>query len=183
MPRLISWAVLAATLACLAGCAHGKSAPDFTLTDATGHAWTLSAQRGKPVVLTFGFTHCADTCPETLAKIANLTNALGPPASSVVVAMVSVDPSRDNPRALRAFTSKFTRPIVGLTGTQAQIDAVETAYHVWAQRVPGKHAAGAYDVAHSTAIYFIDARGNVRRIGEDDDSEAALTRDVRELLA
>jgi protein SCO1/2 len=176
-------AAAALTAAMLGGCgASGKAAPDFTLTSDAGQPWTLSAQHGKPVLLTFGFSHCADTCPETLAKLAHLTqHSLGGAGSAVEIVMVTVDPRRDSPAALHAFVSRFDRPIVGLTGSRKQIDAVESAYGVWAQPVPGKHGGQDYDVAHTATIFLIDAGGHIRGLHQDDDSEAAIARSVREM--
>lgn len=171
----------------LAGCAApgGAIAPDFTLTSSrAGQPWALSAQRGKALLLTFGFTHCADTCPATLAKLAHLTRALGPRGRDVEIAMVTVDPRRDTPPVLHAFVSRFDGPIVGLTGTPPAVAKVLAAYHVWAQPVPGTSGGRrprSYDVAHTAAIYFIDAGGRIRGLHEDDDSEAALTQAVREI--
>ena len=176
-------AVLAMLLAALAGCAAaGPRAPDFTLRDDGGRPWSLSAQRGKAVLLTFGFTHCADTCPATLAKLGHLARALGPRGADLALVFVTVDPQRDTPPELHAFVGRFDGPIVGLTGTSEQIDAVENAYHVWAQRIPCKHPSGGYDVAHSTAIYFIDRSGRIRDLREDDDPQAVLDRAAREVL-
>jgi protein SCO1 len=166
------------------GCAsRGGTAPDFTLTADGGQPWTLSAQRGRPVLLIFGFTHCADTCPATLAKLARLTRSSpGAPSSNVEIAMVTVDPQRDTPPVLHAFVARFDGPIVGLTGTPSHVAEVERAYHVWAQRIPGKHRlASDYDVAHTAVIYAIDGRGNIRAIRNDDDSDATLTGTVRDL--
>ncbi|HEY1653626.1 MAG TPA: SCO family protein [Candidatus Tumulicola sp.] len=174
----------AALIAVVAGCAaRGPAAPDFTLTSDTGQPWSLAAQRGRPVLLTFGFTHCADTCPATLAKLARLrTNALGPHGRDVEIVLVTVDPNRDTPAVLHAFVSRFGPSIVGLTGDPGRIRAVENAYHVWAQSVPGNRRGGNYDVAHAAVIYLIDAAGRIRGLHEDDESEADLARAVREML-
>lgn len=166
-----------ALLAALAACAaRGPAAPDFTLTSDTGRAWALRAQRGHPLLLTFGFTHCADTCPATLAKLAHLAQANpAVKASGVQIAMVTVDPRRDSPAVLHAFVSRFGASIVGLTGSPASVASVERAYHVWAQPLPAKRGHG-YDVAHSAAIYVIDAGGHIRGLYPDDESEASLAR-------
>jgi len=176
---------LATTLAAillLQACSHAPGAPDFTLTDDTGRAWALSSQRGTPVLLTFGFTHCADTCPATLAKLARLA-AERDSATRVVIALVTVDPQRDSIAAMHRFVTRFDRGdvrIVGLTGTPSQIDAVERAYHVWAQRIPGRQRHGAYDIAHSAVVYFIDRGGVTRSVHDDDDSDAVLGAALRE---
>jgi protein SCO1 len=158
------------------GCARGNPAADFTLQSDESAPWSLSAQHGKAVVLTFGYTHCADTCPLTLAKLAKAKERLGPRADDVEIAFVTVDPQRDTPAALRAFLQKVGGGFVGLTGTPQQIDTVEQAYHVWAQRVPGKHGGDDYDDAHASAIFFIDTRGNVSSLHDDSDSIEDLSR-------
>jgi protein SCO1/2 len=164
--------------ASLAACARsaGPAAPQVSLTSDTGKAWNLRDERGHAVLLTFGFTHCADTCPDTLAKLAKLSDRIDASGNEVRIAFVTVDPARDTPAVVHRFLQRFdTARIVGLTGTQQQIDGVENAYHVWAQRIPGRtHGAKGYDVAHSAVIYFIDPRGDIASIHDDDDSDAAL---------
>ncbi len=169
--------LLAISLAlAFAGCARGNPAADFTLQNDASVPWTLSAQHGKAVVLTFGYTHCADTCPLTLAKLTKAAQSLGPRSADVEIAFVTVDPRRDTPAALHAFLQKIGGGIVGLTGTPQQIDAVERAYHVWAQRVPGRRGSDDYDDAHASAIFFIDAHGNVKSLHDDSDSVDELAR-------
>jgi protein SCO1 len=171
----------------LAACAGGGwNAPDFTLHDDGARAWTLSQQRGNVVLLTFGFTHCTDTCPATLAKLEHLTEGLGDSANQVEIAFVTVDPQRDTPAVMHRFLARFAQDgggrLVGLTGTPAQIAGVERAYHVWSQKVPGRHTRGDYDEAHTAVIYVIDARGRIRSLHEDDDSEQSLQAALRQVL-
>jgi protein SCO1 len=178
--RILAACVAAALL--LWSCARTPTAPGFTLTDDDGRAWSLPAQRGVPVMLTFGFTHCADTCPATLAKLARLA---GDPQTQqpVEIALVTVDPQRDSVAAMHRFVTRFgsrNARVIGLTGTPDQVDAVERAYHVWAQRIPGRQPHGAYDVAHSAVVYFIDRSGAIASVHDDDDSDAVLARALRE---
>lgn len=174
-------APLAAALL-LYACSRAPGAPGFTLTDDTGRPWSLSSQRGTPVMLTFGFTHCADTCPATLAKLAHLAGSRGSSAPATI-AFVTVDPQRDSVTAMHRFVARFDAAnahVVGLTGTPNQIDAVERAYHVWAQRIPGRLPHGGYDIAHSAVVYFIDRNGVTRSVHDDDDSDAVLAAALRE---
>lgn len=168
----------------LAGCARGGNAPDFTLQSDSATPWTLSSQRGHAVVLDFGFTHCPDTCPATLAKLAKIVRELGAQAGGVTVAFVTVDPARDTPPVLHAYLSRFDANgrLVGLTGTPEQVDAVLDKYHLWAQRVPGTRGSHDYDVSHSSVVLLIDARGNLRGARDDDDSPAALGQALREVM-
>jgi protein SCO1 len=166
----------------LAACARGNPAADFTLTSDSGSPWSLSAQRGKPVALTFGYTHCTDTCPLTLAKLARATRSLGPRGNDVEIVFVTVDPQRDTPAVLGAFLRQFGPGFTGLTGTLEQVTSVEQAYHVWGQRVPGRPGSPDYDEAHGSAIFFIDRDGRVRGIHDAGDSIQVLSQAAGELL-
>jgi len=176
--------LLAISLAlAFAGCARGNPVADFTLQDGGASPWSLSAQRGKAVVLTFGYTHCTDTCPLTLAKLVRAVRTLGPRASDVEVVFVTVDPQRDTLPVLHAYLRKFDPGFEGLTGTPQQIASVERDYHVWAQRIPGKRGNDNYDDAHSSAIFFIDTRGNLSSLHDGGDSVEELAGAARAALA
>jgi protein SCO1 len=154
-----------------AACSRSATAPDFTLRDDGGSAWTLSQQHGKTVVLTFGFTHCADTCPATVAKLVRLAASSGAP-QSVEIALVTVDPHRDSAQAMHRFVGRFSTPrepnVVGLTGSPQQIARVKAQYHIWSARLP--HG----DIAHTAAIFFIDPAGRIAAVRDDADGDAAL---------
>jgi protein SCO1/2 len=154
-----------------AGCNRGAWAPDFTLRDDAGSPWTLSQQHGTAVILTFGFTHCADTCPATVAKLVRLA-ATHAAARNVEIAFVTVDPTRDSAPVMHRFISRFSTPgrtrVVGLTGTPQQIDAVTSAYHIWSQHLP--HG----QVAHTAAIFFISPAGAITTIRDDADGDGSL---------
>lgn len=170
--------LLAATS--VAACGGGAHAPDFTLSDDGGHIWTLSGQQGKAVLLTFGFTHCTDTCPATLAKLARIAESSQRRAGTTEIAFVTIDPARDTVPVVHRFVARFAMPgdtaLVGLTGTAAQIERVESAYHVWS-------APTAHGMAHTAVVFFIDPRGRIRSMHDDDDSEASLSRALAQTLA
>lgn len=121
--------------ALVTACSSGERAPDFTLRDDGGTPWTLSQQRGKAVLLTFGFTHCADTCPATVARLAALGRVAPRNRSEIEVAFITVDPARDTVAALHGFVARFAlkgnAKVVGLTGTSQQISSVKREYKVW----------------------------------------------------
>ncbi len=157
------------------------AAPNFTLTSDSGTPWTLAAQRGKVVALFFGFTHCSDTCPETLAKLTAVLRAQ--PRSRTEIAFVTIDPQRDTPAVMHAYIRRFSgATIVGLTGTPAQIAGVERAYNVWSKPVPDPHGGTNYDEAHSAFTFLIDRSGNERVVHNDDDAQRDYAADVRTLL-
>jgi protein SCO1 len=165
-----------ASFALLVACSSRPAAADFTLVSDSGAAWRLSG-RHATVLLSFGFAHCADSCPALLARLSRLAASARARSQMVEVAMITVDPQRDRPAQLHSFVSRFPG-ITGLTGTQAQIDAVETAYGVWAQRLPKKD--GDYDYAHATAIYYIDPNGRIAAIRDDTDTDASLLSALRQ---
>jgi len=154
-------------------------APDFTLTDQTGRPFTLSAQRGVPVVLFFGYTHCPDTCPTTLAKLAQAVRSSAAPRD-VRVAFVTVDPARDSPNALARYLHVFDPRFTGLTGTFNMLDPVYSAYHVWREDVPVNHAGSDYSVAHGAALYFIGRSGAIRGYGSWADDTPLMIHDLKE---
>jgi protein SCO1 len=156
---------------------HAHPSPDFTLTDQHGHPFTLSAQRGREVVLYFGYTHCPDICPTTLANLAHGLRLLGPGAANVEVVFVTVDPQRDTVAAVGRYVRLFDPRFIGLTGTEQQLDPVYDHYSVFHENQPAGTGASGYLVAHSTTLYYIDPAGALRATGtwEDDAPTIAAT--------
>jgi len=114
-------------------------------------------------VVFFGFTYCPDVCPTTLQVLAMAQDLLGPKAKDFQVVLVSVDPERDRPAALKAYLSGDAMPkgAIGLTGSPAQIAAVAKAYHVYYAK-SGEGAS--YAIDHSTAAYLMGPDGGFRRV-------------------
>ena len=152
----------------------------FQLTDGTGAAVTAGNYRGKIVLVFFGYTHCPDVCPTTLAKLTQMLKRLGPTADSVRVLFVSVDPARDTPKLLMSYAAAFAPQMVGLTGSDAQLTEVTKRYRV-AYRREKPDANGEYAVFHSSAIFIFDANGDARLLATGTESVADLTQDLRTL--
>jgi protein SCO1/2 len=160
----------------------GGMAPDFTLTDQDGHPWTLSHLRGRrAAALFFGFAHCTDVCPATLAALERARRSLGARGGDVAIVFVTVDAARDTPAALGRYVRAFDPGLVGLTGDARSLDPVYAAYGVWQSAQP--HAAGAaYDVAHSTAIDFVDRSGRLAAIAPGPGPVPEVAAEFRRLL-
>ena len=157
-------------------------AKGFTLTDQNNQRRTLEDFRGKLVFVFFGFTHCPDVCPTTLAEMAGIMKALGPGSERLQVVFITLDPERDTPELLASFVPAFHPSFLGLTGDQATIDKVAKDFKVFAQKVPGKDGKS-YTIDHTAGSYVFDAQGRIRlfvRHGQPDD---ALLKDLRQLLA
>jgi protein SCO1/2 len=155
---------------------------DFTLTDQAGRPFTLSSERGRIVVLFFGYTHCSDVCPTTLASLARARSALGSAGRNVTVAFVTVDPQRDTARVLGRFVALFDRSFFGLTGTPAQLARVYRAYHVTHRIVATPSSASGYDVEHTSLVFFIGRDGRLRGYGDWTDPPKTFEQSLRELL-
>jgi protein SCO1/2 len=157
-----------------------RPAPDFTLPASTGGAFTLSSQRGKVVLLAFGFTNCPDVCPTTLAVLARMHEELGPLADEVQVVFATVDPERDTAPAMRDFLAFFDESFIGITGTPDQMADLRKAYGISAQRVDD--GQGGYRVHHSSFVYLIDRAGLIRALAPFGQGAEDFTHDVRILL-
>ncbi|RMH22422.1 MAG: SCO family protein [Gemmatimonadetes bacterium] len=112
-----------------------RPAPAFTLTAHSGERVRLDDFRGRGVVLFFGYTHCPDVCPLTLAHLTRGLADLGEGAGDVQVLFVTVDPARDTPDRLAEYLASFDPRIVGLTGSPAEVERVLSAYGVAAEAI------------------------------------------------
>lgn len=135
---------------------------DFALIDHDGKPFQLASQRGKVVLIFFGYTFCPDACPTTLSKLSSVSRRLGADAAKVKVLYISVDPERDTPDVLKADLANFKLDSIGLTGTKAQIDAVVQQYGAAYEIVPTPDSAAKYSVSHTTTLYALDPQGRLR---------------------
>lgn len=138
------------------------AAPDFALTRADGSSFRLSENRGKTILLFFGYTSCPDVCPTTLAELNQALEKLGEDeANRVQVIFVTVDPDRDTPERIQEYVNHFNTSFVGLGGTEAELTTVWDDYGVFREIVDGASAAG-YLVNHTARVTLIDGDGNLR---------------------
>lgn len=137
--------------------AQPRAVSDFQLTDDRGHPFTAHELRGKPSLVFFGFTHCPDVCPTTLAKLAQVKKNLS--IAGLQVLFVTVDPQRDTPTAVGTYAHAFDPEFIGLTGDPKAIEKMTSAFGVAAFRVdlPG----GDYTMDHSAAVFLVDARARI----------------------
>jgi protein SCO1/2 len=161
----------------------GQPAWDFTLTDQHGAPFHLAAQRGRVVVLFFGYTHCPDVCPATMAQLARAYRTLTPAERArVTVAFVTIDPVRDTRAVLTRWVALFEPHFVALTGSAGELIPVYYAYHVDHTRIPASSGTG-YLLEHTSAIFLIDPDGRLRVLHGWQDTAGAIAADVRALLA
>lgn len=159
----------------------GVPAPNFRLTDQFGHQVSLAQFKGKPVVLTFLYTHCPDQCPLTAEKLHAVMVSLGSDAQRVGVVAVSTDPRRDTRAAAINFSQvhRMQNYWHYLLGTESQLSPVWSSYSVFASPTPTSTGG---TVSHTTAVYVIDKQGRERVFFGDDFTSAQLTKDLQILL-
>jgi len=185
-----SWLLLAALLA-----ACSPEAPKFRSTDITGADFgkelalvghdgkprTLANFRGKLVVLFFGYAHCPDICPTTLADMAAAMKSLGPDAGRVQVLFVTVDPERDTPEVLAKYVPAFDPSFLGLSGDAAATQRTAKEFKIFYDKRPGG-APGSYTVDHSGQTYVFDTQGRLRLLVRHDRIAQDIVPDLRTLL-
>lgn len=158
-----------------------KAAPEISLTDADGQLFDLAAQRGKVVLLFFGFTHCPDICPTTLADWARVRAALGADAEKVRFVFVSVDGDRDTPAISQAYAAQFDPSFIGLTADDATIARLRTGLNLVAQ-TEEPDSSGVYGVAHSSQVYLVDREGRLRILYPFGSTSGDMLGDIQRLI-
>ena len=157
-----------------------RTAPEFSLRGSDGAELTLSRYRGKVVLMSFGYTHCAAVCPVTLATLAEARKGLGNAADAVQVIFVTVDPERDDVARMKTYMAAFDASFVGATGTPDALAAMRRSYGVTARK---QGTSNGYVMDHSSSIYLIDRTGKLRAQMPYGHSAGDFVHDVKLLLA
>ena len=136
---------------------------DFTLTSHRNEPFKLSDLRGKLVLLAFGYTHCPDICPVTLAHLKQVKLLLGEAASQIQVVFISVDGARDTPDRMAYYLAMFDPEFMGLTGEEKAVRAIITEF---GGTFNIKNAGGLrdnYPVEHTTGSFLLNLQGRYIR--------------------
>ena len=138
----------------------------FAFTDHENRAFDLSRLKGKWSFLFFGYTHCPDICPTTLAMLARareniVKSTVG--AKDVQFVFISVDPNRDTAGKLRQYVTYFDTTFLGVTGDNRQLgklaDQLGATYQV--AITPGMEN---YPVYHTSAVFLVDPRARYHAV-------------------
>jgi len=147
----------------------------FNLVGADGQPFSSTKLNGKPYVLFFGFTHCPDVCPTTLARLVKLRQQLGAGERSFEILFVTVDPERDGPSEVGKYAELFNSPITGLTGSPPQIEQVKKQFGIFSQKV--QQPGGDYTVNHTSTLLLFDRGGKFEgTIAPEEQDDAALAK-------
>ena len=160
----------------LSGVSWGR---EFRLQDTSGRERTLAEFRGRPVMLFFGFVQCAEVCPTSLLRAAEVKKQLGADGKGLQIILITVDPERDTPELLRDYAAVFDPELVALRGDEAATRKTADEFHVYYQKVP---TGNSYSVDHTALTYVFDAAGNLR-LGEPHNlTTEQVTQDLRQML-
>lgn len=181
--------------ALLAACSAPESAPPeltgtslqgaaiggpFELIDKQGKTVRWQDLRGKYAVVYFGYTFCPDACPADVAVLmrgfAQFAKAHPDKAMKVQPVFISIDPARDTPKAVGEFSAAFSPRLIGLTGSQAQVDQAVRAFKAYAAK--GKQSAGGYLMDHTRFAYLMDPDGKPIEALPIDKSAEAVAADL-----
>ena len=138
-----------------------RAIADFQLTDQGGKAVKLSDLRGAPVLMFFGFTHCAQVCPTTLNQLRQLEREHKAELGKTRIVIVSVDGERDSPAAMKTWLQPISPNFIGLTGAPATVHNVTAQFSAAFYKVPGANKSD-YSMEHNSQIFLLDAKGRLR---------------------
>lgn len=155
----------------------------YTLTDHTGRSVTADSFDGQWQLVFFGFTHCPDICPTTLAYMAQVMDELGPEAAQVTPIFITVDPVRDTADVMAAYVEAFHPRMIGLSGTEAQVAKAAGNFRVWYERAEDASMPDGYSMAHAGHIYIMAPDGRFVDVWLEGDAPAeAFAADLLTLI-
>lgn len=153
----------------------------FTLTAPDGSTVTDKTLAGKPFAIFFGFTRCPDVCPTNLARMARLRAQLQGDGDKFAIVFVSVDPEQDTPAIIGEYVKLFGTPIIGLTGSSAQLEQIKKAYAVFSAKVP--IMGGGYTIDHTAATYLMTRDGKFAGTIDHQEDDASALQKLKQLVA
>jgi protein SCO1 len=143
-----------------AGCRGGTVASGaadiggaFSLVDGDGNRVTDTDLIDRPTLVYFGYTFCPDFCPNDMSRNAIARDILAEQGIDVNLAMISIDPARDTPEAMKGFAEAIDPDIFGLTGTEAEVATAANAYRVYYRKAGDD--PDYYLMDHSTFTYLM----------------------------
>lgn len=154
----------------------GLGGGTYSLVDGRGQPVDQAMLTGHPSLLFFGYTHCPDVCPTTMAEMATWFETLGPAADGVKAYFVTVDPERDTPAVIGDYVGWLDGKVTAVTGSRAEIDKMMTAWRVLGEKVG---TGDDYTMNHTASVFLVNAQGGFEgtiAYGENADTAVAKIR-------
>jgi protein SCO1/2 len=151
----------------------------YSLVDGSGATVDQTMFTGQPSLLFFGYTHCPDVCPTTLAEMATWFEALGPSANAVKAYFVTVDPERDTPEVVGDYVGWMDGKVTAVTGSRAEIEKIMSAWKVLGEKVG---EGDDYTVNHTASVFLVNAQGGFEgTIAYGENADVAVQK-IRKLI-
>jgi protein SCO1 len=156
--------------------------PNVTLTDTSGKPFNLrQATAGRLTLVYFGYTHCPDVCPTTMADLASALRDLAKTdRDKISVVFITTDPDRDTPKVIKSWLASFDTSFVGLTGDYSTIQSAAKSVGIALEQPTSK--TGDYEVTHGAEVIAFDGSHQGRLIFSSGTSSADYTTDLHKLL-
>ncbi len=132
---------------------------DFDLIGENGKKYNIESFKGKPLLIFFGFASCPDICPYGLTMMSSVLDSLDNDSNKINAVFVTLDPERDDYEKVSEFANIFHKEIIGLSGSQEQIDKAALAWRVYKKKVLLEDSDLEYTIDHSSFIYLMDKNG------------------------
>lgn len=150
----------------------------FTLTDHNGNKVTEADFTDGYKFIYFGFTYCPAICPTELQKMNQVMEKLGTKSDKIHPMLITIDPERDTPEVLKDYVSLFHPRLVGLTGTQPQIDFVLKSFRIFAAKVDDPNMSD-YNMDHSTFLYLMAPDNELVGLYRMSDTADYIAKDIK----
>ncbi|QQR38274.1 SCO family protein [Devosia rhizoryzae] len=154
----------------------GVTGQEFALASTKGGEFTQASLAGTPSLVFFGYTHCPEVCPTTLAETTAWRNQLGLSEEDLRIIFVTVDPERDTAEMVKTYVEGFDPSVIGLVGTPDETEKAKAAFGVFSEKA-GDVASDYYTVNHTALTFLIDDDGSFEgTIAYEEASDTALAK-------
>ncbi len=153
---------------------------DFSLQDHAGKAFTQESIKGRWHLLTFGYTHCPDICPTTLAMLAQMDDQLSKhdPKPIIDIDFITIDPQRDTAETLANYMPYFNKTFIGVTGKTEELNKLTRQLGILYARVEADGSQLDYLMDHSSSIILINPQGGFQAIFSAPHDAALMAEDL-----
>ncbi len=152
----------------------------FTLVGADDKPFSSVRLSGKPYAIFFGFTRCGDVCPTTLSRLVKLRREAAEDTALNIV-FVTIDPANDGPKEVGQYAELFNAPIIGLTGSEQEINQIKKQFGIYAEPVP--HASMGQQVAHTGTVLLFGRDGKFAGTISAHDADSETIAKLKQLIA
>lgn len=136
---------------------------DFSLVDQNGLPFTNERLKDRWSFLFFGYTHCPDVCPTTLATLNNALNLIAKnhDQQNTQIIFISVDPERDSAEQLKSYVEYFNPQFIALTGKPSELDGLTSSLGIVHAKIANTADPDNYLVDHSASVLLVDPKGRL----------------------